>query len=202
MAPISLFPGIAPVSAVNALLTEHHYLGPTKTALFCWQDRHGCMVFARPRSRRLPNGWLELVRWCIVDGSGSQQWAGFTEWARRNRPETTIVSYSDPSRGHTGALYRACNWLWAPTWLRLRPPPTANGCWGSDKVQTTKDRWIFPLRPDAERAGLLTLNDEALLRKIPWAEYREPAWNRLRFNPATGGGDYRRWVEQSVRPAA
>ena len=36
---------------------------------------------------------------------------------------STVVSYSDPSAGHTGSLYRACNWIWAPTWLRLRPPP-------------------------------------------------------------------------------
>ena len=151
------------------------------------------MVFSNPSSRRLPHDrWLELTRWCITSAeknAGSRQWAAAVRWLREHRSEvTTVVSYSDPSQGHTGALYRACNWLWAPTWHRLRPPPTGNGTWGKKKGQAVKDRWVFVLRGDPDRAGLLTVNDAALKRKMPWAEFREPK-KRER-----GGGDFKRWL--------
>jgi hypothetical protein len=79
-----------------------------------------------------------------------------------------------PIQGHTGALYRACNWWWAPTWHRLRPPPTGNGSWTEGKQEAVKDRWVFPLQPDAARAFVLRAQDDAILRRWPWAEYREP----------------------------
>ena len=179
------------------LLAERHYLGPTKKAEFGWVDEFGVMVFAAPRSRRLPaRQWLELVRWCLGDekNSGSRQWAAFVRWAHKHAPHvTTVISYSDPSVGHTGALYRACGWLWAPTWLRIRPPPSGNGEWTDGRQQSVKDRWVYPLQPDAGRAALLTLNDEALMKHSPWLEYREPAWHRGRFDPRSGGGDFKRW---------
>lgn len=175
---------IVPVRNTFGVLTEHHYLGPTKTALFAWQDEHGAMVFSNPRSRHLPADWLELVRWCLTGGknAGSKQWAAFARWGRVNLKASTIVSYSDPAQGHTGALYRACNWRWAPTWQRLRPPPTGNGSWSADKQQAVKDRWVFALADDARRPYVLALNDESLRRRMPWAEYREPH-----------GGDFKRW---------
>lgn len=149
------------------------------------------MVFANPRSRHLPADWLELVRWCITGGknAGSQQWAGFARWARATIPATTVISYSDPSQGHTGALYRACNWWWAPTWHRLRPPPSGNGSWTEGNRQAVKDRWVFPLRADAKRAPLLIVNDPAILKRLPWATYREP-----------GGVPFKRFIEEGTRP--
>jgi hypothetical protein len=75
----------------------------------------------------------------------------------------TLVSYSDPSAGHTGSLYRACNWTWAPTWHRLRPPPTGNGNWGGGKSQAVKDRWVFHVaRKDPARAGLVVTDRGAI----------------------------------------
>lgn len=185
---------IRPVRSTYLMLSEHHYLGPTKTADFAWVDGSGCIVFAKPRSRNVPGQWLELVRWCLlVPGGGSRQWSAFVRWAKVNLPEvTTFVSYSDPSQGHTGSLYRACGWLWAPTWHRLRPPPSGNGNWGTGQ-QAVKDRWIFPLTRDANRAAALAIKDAAVTKRMPWAEYREPHWQRGRFNAATGGGDYKRW---------
>lgn len=164
---------LASIRECNGFLTGRHYLGPTKAATLGWKDEYGVMLFSSPRSRRLPTDWLELVRWCLSGekNAGSRQWARFQRWAKRNLPTTTIVSYSDPAQGHTGALYRACNWEWAPTWLRLRTPPTGNGCWGTDKKQEPKDRWIFPLRPDPRRKELLFVNDESLMKRMPWASY-------------------------------
>lgn len=172
---------IVSVRSTYGRLTEKHYLGPTKTALFAWDDEFGCMVFGTPRSRRLPGDWLELLRWCLrgEKNDGSRQWASFCRYARTHCKASTVVSYSDPSQGHTGALYRACNWQWAPTWHRLRPPPTGNGSWTADKQQAVKDRWIFPLAEDDRRAAALALGDEGLARKMPWAQYP---------------GDFKRWA--------
>lgn len=188
----------------NQILDAHHYLGRSKRAMFTYHDEYGVMVFAGPASRRLPVDWLELVRWCIVStekNAGSKQFRACREWLASKRHvvnPSTIVSYSDPSAGHTGALYRACNWLWAPTWHRLRTPPSGNGSWREDKVEAVKDRWVFPLLPDARRVDVLRLNDESLRKRMPWAEYREPKWKRGRVLLATGGGDYARWIKARV----
>lgn len=176
---------------VNQILTERHYLGPIDRGA-PYRDEFGVIVLANPSSRRLPQSrWLELVRWCLYGerNGGSQQWRRVARWLREGRPDvTTIVSYSDPSVGHTGALYRACNWLWAPTWHRLRPAPSGHGKWTPDgKVEAVKDRWIFCLRPDTERESILALRDESLRRRHPWAEYKDGR-----------GGDFKRWIAQEA----
>ena len=185
------------VAETYPILTEHHYLGPTKTARQARRDEAGVIVFGNPRSRGVPKEWIEVVRWCLVGpaNSGTKQWARAVRAVRKSFPDcSTVISYSDSSQGHDGALYRACNWLWAPTWLRLRPPPTGNGAWDRVRQQAVKDRWIFPLREDdGERQRRLFVNDESLMRRIPWASYVEPKWRRGRFDPRTGGGDFKRW---------
>jgi hypothetical protein len=160
---------VVPVATIASFLDANHYLGATSRGLG-WSDEYGVLVLARPTSRRLPQDgtWLELSRWCLLGekNAGSRQWKQVRRWLRENMPHvTTIVSYSDPSQGHTGALYKACNWKWAPTWLRLRPPPSGNGSWTDGKVQAPKDRWVFPLGRDARRADLLRINDESLVRR-------------------------------------
>lgn len=175
--------------SVNQILSSMHYLGTINRG-FPYRDEFGVLVLANPSSRRLPHSrWLELVRWCLfgTKNGGSQQWKRVCRWLRSAHPEvTTIVSYSDPSVGHTGALYRASNWLWAPTWHRLRTPPSGNGKWTKGgKVEAVKDRWIFCLSADAERESLLRINDESIRRRMPWAEYRDGR-----------GGDYKRWVRE------
>lgn len=171
--------------SVNQVLSRFHYLGPIDRG-FTYRDQFGVCVFGNPSSRRLPQQrWLELVRWCLYGekNGGSQQWKAITAWLRETRPEaTTVVSYSDPSAGHTGSLYRACNWLWAPTWHRLREPPSGNGDWGNGRRQAVKDRWVFCLAADAEREALLRVNDDALRKRMPWAEFREKR-----------GGDFKKW---------
>lgn len=159
-----------PISTVVDYLDEHHYLGAARRG-WAWSDEYGVMVLAKPTSRRLPSDgtWLELTRWCLVPGAnnGSRQWARVRRYIAQTQTEvTTIVSYSDPSAGHTGALYRACNWRWAPTWHRLAPPPTGNGSWGRDgPLQSVKDRWYFPMRRDARRQELLRCSDDRAVRR-------------------------------------
>lgn len=145
------------------------------------------IVLGPPTARGVPKHWLELTRWCITSrekNAGSKQWAAMIRALRRDHPQyTTIVSYSDPSVGHTGALYRACNWLWAPTWHRLRPPPTGNGSWTEGKVQSVKDRWVFLVQSDAQRETVLRAKDESVLKRLPFCVYREPK-----------GADYRAFI--------
>lgn len=174
--------------SVTGLLVEKHYLGPLDRGV-AWRDEYGAIIVSAATSRRLPATWLELARWCIdssIPNAGSRQWAAFSRALRKIRSDvTTIVSYSDPSVGHCGALYRACNWWWAPTWHRLRPPPSGNGSWSEGDQQSVKDKWIFALRPDPTRPPLLVAQDEAILRRWPWAEYREP-----------GGVPFKRWISE------
>lgn len=171
----SLLGPITNVAAVAAYLDQNHYLGRARRG-FAWSDEYGVLVLANPTSRHLPTDWLELTRWCLVGtpNGGSRQWARVSRWLRRERPEvSTVVSYSDPSQGHTGALYKACNWRHAPTWHRLRPPPSGNGAWIAGVQESVKDRWVFVLRPDPRRGLILAVRDSALADHP--AAYREAA---------------------------
>ena len=164
------------IDEANWLLERNHYLGAISSGLLVvvGETSSGiaaAMVWRRPTSRRLPLWWLELSRWCLTPSAGpnagSRMHRHTVALIRDLLPETTtLVSYSDPSHGHTGALYRASNWLWAPTWLRLRTPPSGNGNWGSGQ-QSVKDRWVFPLRRDSRRESVLAIGDPGAVRH--WA---------------------------------
>lgn len=152
-----------PSRSVSAFLNDNHYLGATGRG-WAWSDEYGVAVWAKPTSRYLPQDgtWLELVRWCLIGkkNGGSRQFSQMRRYIQRTYPEvTTLVSYSDPSVGHTGSLYRACNWRWAPTWHRLYPPPSGNGSWGNGIRQHPKDRWVYELRPDDRRPEILRVKD-------------------------------------------
>jgi len=191
-----LFPPTGEVGLViaNEILERRHYLGAVSRGR-AWIDSDGVIVVCSPTSRLLPEAWLEVSRWCLFGNrnGGSKQWARVRKWIAKEWSNcSTIVSYSDPSQGHTGSLYRSCGWLWAPTWHRLRPPPSGNGNWGSGQ-QGVKDRWVYVLREDPHRANALAVRDPCLVRKMPWCVYKEPAWKRRRAVPGTGGGEWRRW---------
>ena len=157
-----LEPAICRPADVAGFLDDNHYLGAARRGI-AWSDEYGVIVLANPSSRHLPHDrWLELIRWCLTGqpNGGSRQWKAVVRYLKRERPEiTTVVSYSDPSAGHTGALYKACNWQWRPTWQRLYPPPTGNGSWDGETRQAVKDRWVYPLRPDPEREEILRVKD-------------------------------------------
>jgi len=174
---------VGTLADANDLLSRYHYLGPVKSGgariviVGMRDDKAVCaQVWRHPTSRRLPpDGWLELSRWCLGPDAGPNAGSmNHRAAVRLLRPlgATTLVSYSDPSHGHTGALYRACNWLWAPTWQRLRPPPTGAGNWGTDRRQNVKDRWVFNLARDDRRGAVLLIEDNGAirhwLRSQPW----------------------------------
>jgi hypothetical protein len=158
------------LNEANLLLSIAHYLGPIGAArhVFIAIQRDqlvAVQVWRWPTARHLPSdgSWLELSRWCLTPdagkNAGSKMHAYCVKWLRKHESTVkTLVSYSDPSQGHTGALYKACNWQWAPTWLRLSPPPSGNGNWGTNKVQHVKDRWIFRLGRDAQTDSVLAIS--------------------------------------------
>lgn len=183
------FPGMP--EDPNETLRRLHYLGPARRGSF-YADEAGIMVFASPTARNVPSEWLELSRWCLFGGenAGSRMWKRARRWLSVHQAEvSTVVSYSDPTVGHTGALYRACGWLWAPTWHRIVTPPTGAGSWDGKTTQAAKDRWIYPLRRDEDRARVLTI-DESYSRRFPWSKYVEPKWRGRRFSG--GGADFSR----------
>lgn len=176
----------------NRLLATEHYLGPIRRG-FCLGVRDAgrlvaVQVWTLPTSRALPadESWLELARWCLTPAAGKNAGSAMqrrsVRWIRERRPAvTTLVSYSDPSAGHTGALYRASAWYWSPTWHRLRPPPTGNGAWVDGEGQSVKDRWIFDVRPDERRRHLLVIDDPSALRSFdPETEWQRLGVERLR----------------------
>ena len=169
-----LFGSVVDVKSVAQALDDNHYLGRARRGR-AWSDEYGIAVLASPTSRRLPNDWLELTRWCLrgEPNDGSRQWSRIVKYLRATTDCTTVVSYSDPSVGHSGALYRACNWWWAPTWHRIVTPPTGSGHWGGKSPQAAKDRWVFPLRRDPRRLLLLPI-EGSYISRFPWCEYREP----------------------------
>lgn len=162
----------------NPLLNARHYLGPVDSGsvrLVVVGRVAGrvvaAMVWKTPTARRIPTDWLELSRWCLTPEAGPNAGSRMHRYAvrelRRLFPAaTTLVSYSDPSVGHTGSLYRACNWLWKPTWHVLRPPPTGGGSWDGETFESPKERWVFYLREDPNRDAVLVLDDESLARRF------------------------------------
>jgi hypothetical protein len=156
---MSLFGPMCAPAMTGPYLAESHYLGSCGRG-WGWSDEFGVMVWAKPTARRLPQDgtWLELHRWGLVGtkNGGSRQFARVRRYILATYPQvTTLVSYSDPAVGHSGALYKACGWYWAPTWHRLRPPPSGNGSWRPGVVASVKDRWVYDVRPDDRRADLL-----------------------------------------------
>jgi hypothetical protein len=159
------------IDEANSLLRDRHYLGVIdwgRLVVCQWRDDAvvGAMVWRQPTSRRLPSdgSWLELSRWCLTPeggpNAGSRMHGYAVRLIRDRLPEvTTLVSYSDPSVGHTGSLYKACNWQWRPTWVQLKPPPSGGGSWDGVTRQEPKARWVFPMRTDARREGYLHLED-------------------------------------------
>lgn len=80
----------------------------------------GCIVFALPpresmRRYKVTKAW-ELARLFIEDGTPKNAETWFVsksiQWIKKNRPDVDcLVSYADPSAGHSGTIYRAGNWI-------------------------------------------------------------------------------------------
>lgn len=78
----------------------------------------GMIVYALPpvqTSQRYGGLTWEMARLWIDDSvpTNGESWliAQSVKYIKRNRPDVRmLVTYADPSAGHTGAIYRAANW--------------------------------------------------------------------------------------------
>ena len=154
------FVSTVPLHIANGMLSDGHYLGPIGAARHIHgMCLHGSivavMVWRWPTARMIPSDgtWLELSRWLLTPeagkNAGSWMMARAVRWIRAHFPRVRVlVSYSDPGHGHTGALYRACNWKSAPTHHELRwrtngvGYPSGHGSWGGEH-QHPKQRWTY-----------------------------------------------------------
>jgi len=118
---------IGPASRIEAEpLVRAHYLkrwpGVVVATLGMWKGPFlvGVIVFALPpretaKRYRVRVAW-ELARLYIMDSEpfNSETWfmAKAIKWVRSTFPAVDLlVSYADPSVGHSGIIYKAANWL-------------------------------------------------------------------------------------------
>lgn len=181
---------------VSTRLAQDHYLGPVGKGT-AYHDRHGIIVLSHPTTRFVPPDWVEVTRWCLYGqrNAGSRQWSEMRK-ILMGQGVTTVVSYSDPAVGHTGALYRAAGWLWAPTFMLYDPPPTFGARRpGELRRDAVKERWIDALLPDARRLAVLRPEHERAAQVLREhgedALWREPLVRRGRIVRGTGGARYR-----------
>lgn len=171
--------GEVDLGEANRLLDGNHYLGPERRGRAFGVKVHGelvaVQVFRNPSSRHIPLDVWELSRWCLTpaagENAGSRMHSRAVKWVKQQNGVNALLSYSDPSVGHRGELYRACNWLWAPTWHRLRPPPSGLGSWDGVKRQEVKDRWVYPLRKRWDRSVFRAKDKAAVRRYLDSDEY-------------------------------
>lgn len=109
---------------INSFI-QQHYIGrwPGVVVLILGLRHNGRLrggiVFALPpreTAKRYGGVTWELARLWIEDGvpTNAESWliAQAVRHIRKTRPEVqTLVSYADPSVGHTGQVYKAANWI-------------------------------------------------------------------------------------------
>ena len=79
----------------------------------------GCIVYSAPPRQietRYQGVTWELARLYLLDEipRNAESWAisQSIKWIKKNQPDVQyLVSYADPSAGHSGCIYLAANWL-------------------------------------------------------------------------------------------
>ena len=107
-------------------LIKAHYLHrwPGVVVLLLALERErsitGTMIFALPPRETAKRYSVvccwELARLYLIDEEPKNTESWFIsqgiKWIKRNRPQVeALVSYADPSAGHSGIIYRASNWI-------------------------------------------------------------------------------------------
>lgn len=107
-----------------AHMVAAHYLGRWPgvcvLSLAMWHDERpvGMIIFALPpreSAKRYGGVTWELARLWVAESvpSNAETWliAKAVSYIKRHRPEVRcLVSYADPSAGHSGTIYKAANW--------------------------------------------------------------------------------------------
>jgi len=111
------------VSDLSGMLAAHYLHKRPAIVVLCLMMRVkswpcGCVVFAEPppeTSQRYGGKTWELARLYLLDEipTNGESWliAQSVRWIKRHHPSTcSLVSYADPTVGHSGLIYLASNW--------------------------------------------------------------------------------------------
>ena len=114
---------VCPVAEVAPFVSAHYLGKKPAIILLCLVMEHqsvpvGCIIYSAPsRETSIRYGGLtwELARLYIVDAvpCNAETWLiakSIRHIKRTRRDVKFLVSYADPSVGHTGLIYRAANW--------------------------------------------------------------------------------------------
>lgn len=107
---------------VRNFISHHHYSetcpGVVYSATLEFEGRVlGAIVFSMPSRQNIKvegvKELLELSRLFIIDGTpkNTESWfiAKALNWLKVNSKVEAVVSYADTTEGHSGAIYKACN---------------------------------------------------------------------------------------------
>jgi hypothetical protein len=114
----------ASIKAVRVFINAHYLGKPPAIVMLCLMLRikdipAGCVIYSAPpqeADKRYGGKTWELARVWLLDGvpRNAETWlvAQSIRHIKRNHPEVEhLLSYADPSAGHTGVIYKAGNWL-------------------------------------------------------------------------------------------
>jgi hypothetical protein len=112
------------VSKVDSLIKKHYLqkrpaVVTLAVAMFEFDEMVGCVVYSMPpreTEKRYGKKTWELARLYLIDRmpQNAETWliSKSIKWIKTHYPEVcNLVSYADPSAGHSGTIYRASNWL-------------------------------------------------------------------------------------------
>lgn len=117
---------------VSKFVIDHHYAHSHITAMpFCFRFLvHGVlggvclfsMIAGNPKAAQVLTGfsdwrdYLELHRVVLLDeipkNSESRFIGWCLRWLKQNTTIKAVVTFADPTHGHSGIIYRASNWLY------------------------------------------------------------------------------------------
>ena len=112
------------VTAVESFVQAHYLRKRPAIVLLCLVMLHGSrpvgtVIYSAPpreADKRYGGKTWELARLYLLDEitCNAETWliAQSVKWIKRHRREVQcLVSYADPSAGHSGTIYKASNWL-------------------------------------------------------------------------------------------
>lgn len=111
------------ITEVDQFIKAHYLQKRPAIVLLCLMLRHnqipvGCVVYSAPpreADKRYGGKTWELGRLYLVDDmpQNTETWliAQSIRHIKKNHPDIEfLISYADPSAGHSGIIYRASNW--------------------------------------------------------------------------------------------
>lgn len=187
----------------NVMLFNHHYLGPVKTASFCYGHLEGCTVWGVLRSaavhKRLREAGFNPIELIRMVGVPEHDWAMSSLLSHSLKllfQSTTFdcaITYADRQAGHSGATYRAANWIQIQdaqpdgfTWLldgKRVSRKRFYGELGTSNVEAVRkvygDR--IELVPDVPKRRFIRLRDPSRLDNAIVALSKRKTWGAKRI---------------------